>query len=363
MKIGDLQAQISISAGIVSLGSEAEPVDALRRADVAMYSVKQSGRNGFAWFDRQMEQQIQARVGLEDEIRARHRSRRIRPLLPAADQPRHRRAERVRGAGAMEFAAARTDRARRLHRHCRAVRPDRRAVHARDGKGLRRRPGIGRPISSWRSTSRRSSSAIRRLAERIVQILTETGFPAAPAGSGDHRRLAARRPGPGADHFAEPEEPRDRHRARRLRHRLRLAEPAPCAAVRPHQDRPQLHQLARPRANRPRRSSRRSRRLAKPSAFRLPPEGVESESIRQQMAALGCTDAQGWHFGRAVSGQVASMQIEAPKPAPKPSPVAKTKTHPACRAAQPSRGRFGQGTGGRSPARNGDDGLIARLSN
>ena len=35
-----------------------------------MYSVKQSGRNGFAWFDRQMEQQIQARVVLEDEIRS-----------------------------------------------------------------------------------------------------------------------------------------------------------------------------------------------------------------------------------------------------------------------------------------------------
>ena len=69
MKIGDLQAQISISAGLVSLGSEAQPVDALRRADVAMYSVKQSGRNGFAWFDQEMEQQIQARVVLEDEIR------------------------------------------------------------------------------------------------------------------------------------------------------------------------------------------------------------------------------------------------------------------------------------------------------
>ena len=70
VKIGDVQTQISVSAGIVSLGSEAEPVDALRRADVAMYSVKQSGRNSFAWFDCQMEQQMQARVGLEDEIRA-----------------------------------------------------------------------------------------------------------------------------------------------------------------------------------------------------------------------------------------------------------------------------------------------------
>jgi EAL domain-containing protein (putative c-di-GMP-specific phosphodiesterase class I) len=38
-------------------------------------------------------------------------------------------------------------------------------------------------------------------------------------------------------------------------------------------------------------------------------EGIESDAIRQQMAALGCTDAQGWFFGKAVSGHIASMQF------------------------------------------------------
>jgi hypothetical protein len=60
------------------------------------------------------------------------------------------------------------------------------------------------------------------------------------------------------------------------------------------------------------------------------------------MAALGCTDAQGWHFGRAVSGQAASMQIEAPMPALKPLPAAKANTIPLAEPlAQP--GNMGKG--------------------
>jgi len=39
---------------------------------------------------------------------------------------------------------------------------------------------------------------------------------------------------------------------------------------------------------------------------------VETPAIREKLAALGCADAQGWYFGRAVAGHVASMQF-APK--------------------------------------------------
>ena len=38
-------------------------------------------------------------------------------------------------------------------------------------------------------------------------------------------------------------------------------------------------------------------------------EGVESDDVRAQLAALGCSDAQGWYFGKAVSGPVASRQF------------------------------------------------------
>ena len=31
-------------------------------------------------------------------------------------------------------------------------------------------------------------------------------------------------------------------------------------------------------------------------------EGVESEQIRNALGGLGCSEAQGWLFGRAISG-------------------------------------------------------------
>jgi EAL domain-containing protein (putative c-di-GMP-specific phosphodiesterase class I) len=39
-------------------------------------------------------------------------------------------------------------------------------------------------------------------------------------------------------------------------------------------------------------------------------EGVESESIRRRLAEVGCDDAQGWLFGRAVSAQFIRGQFD-----------------------------------------------------
>jgi len=49
--------------------------------------------------------------------------------------------------------------------------------------------------------------------------------------------------------------------------------------------------------------------LGKSLSVPITAEGVESEAVRQQLAALGCSDAQGWYFGRAVAGHVAGMQF------------------------------------------------------
>ena len=53
--------------------------------------------------------------------------------------------------------------------------------------------------------------------------------------------------------------------------------------------------------------------LGKTLSVPITAEGVESDHIREQMAALGCTDAQGFHFGRAVSAHVATSHFNAPK--------------------------------------------------
>ncbi len=57
-------------------------------------------------------------------------------------------------------------------------------------------------------------------------------------------------------------------------------------------------------------------------------EGVETGAIREQLAALGCSDAQGWYFGRAVAGHVASMKFARPC-----SRTGRTSGRSRCRAA------------------------------
>jgi EAL domain-containing protein (putative c-di-GMP-specific phosphodiesterase class I) len=38
-------------------------------------------------------------------------------------------------------------------------------------------------------------------------------------------------------------------------------------------------------------------------------EGIECDRIREKLAGLGCSDGQGWLFGKAVSGQVISDHL------------------------------------------------------
>jgi diguanylate cyclase (GGDEF)-like protein len=62
-----VQASASIGLARVELGEDEET--ALRRSDVAMYAAKRGGRNGFAWFDGQLEIELSDRLKLEEDIR------------------------------------------------------------------------------------------------------------------------------------------------------------------------------------------------------------------------------------------------------------------------------------------------------
>jgi diguanylate cyclase (GGDEF)-like protein len=69
--LGGIVAHISASLGISALeGQIGTAESALRRSDIAMYEAKRLGRNGFVWFDREMEQQLELRNALEEEMRA-----------------------------------------------------------------------------------------------------------------------------------------------------------------------------------------------------------------------------------------------------------------------------------------------------
>jgi predicted signal transduction protein with EAL and GGDEF domain len=65
------RAQVSASIGIATLWGEAPTPEALlKRSDIAMYEAKRLGRNAFVWFDREMERELEDRIKLETEMRS-----------------------------------------------------------------------------------------------------------------------------------------------------------------------------------------------------------------------------------------------------------------------------------------------------
>ncbi len=65
-----LHITISTSIGIARMEAGADTVEALmRRADIAMYDAKKRGRNRFCWFDASMERELRARNSIESGIR------------------------------------------------------------------------------------------------------------------------------------------------------------------------------------------------------------------------------------------------------------------------------------------------------
>ncbi len=342
MKIGDLQAQITLSAGIISLASEAEPVDALRRADVAMYSVKRSGRNGFAWFDPQMEQQIQARVVLEDEIRGAIEADEFVPffqplisldtgelngfeVLARWNSPRRGLIEPEEFIGIAEQCGQIGALSMRVM--------EKAFAQARDWP-FHLKLAVNISPVQFRDS---------HLAERIVKLLTETGFPAG--------RLEVE--------ITENSLLEDRTQALTILQSLRnhgiaialddfgtgyasLSQLHVLPFDRIKIDRSFINSLA---ANEQAAAIVQTiAALGKTLGVPITAEGIESEAIRQQMAALGCTDAQGWHFGRAVSGPVASIQLDAFGATP--TPVAPNRPIPL---AEPLNRSNDRGKGSRRP--------------
>jgi diguanylate cyclase (GGDEF)-like protein len=69
-EVEGLRLHISCSLGVARSDFECASIDALMRsADIAMYAAKKSGRNRFAWFDQSMERELQTRNELESGLR------------------------------------------------------------------------------------------------------------------------------------------------------------------------------------------------------------------------------------------------------------------------------------------------------
>lgn len=69
--IGEASQTVTASIGISRPEHDCNSIDMLmRRADIALYAAKKNGRNGFSWFENGMEIELRSRNSLEGDIRA-----------------------------------------------------------------------------------------------------------------------------------------------------------------------------------------------------------------------------------------------------------------------------------------------------
>ncbi|MDP9421302.1 MAG: EAL domain-containing protein [Pseudomonadota bacterium] len=307
LTLGTIRTQISASAGMARLDPALSPADMLRRADVAMYSVKRSGRNGIAWFDAEMERQLHDRVALEEEIRLAIEADEFVPFF----QP---------------LISLDTGELNGFEVLARWRSPTRGIVEPADFIEVAEQSGQIGALSmrvmekafleakDWPTELKLAVniSPIQfrdpQLAERILKILVETGFPA--------RRLEVE--------ITESSLMEDRAQALTIVQSLRnngitialddfgtgyasLSQLQALPFDRIKIDKSFINALG---------DNEQSAAivetitaLGKSLKVPITAEGVETSAIREQLVALGCSDAQGWYFGRAVAGHVASMKF------------------------------------------------------
>jgi diguanylate cyclase (GGDEF)-like protein len=300
VSLGATTLSISASAGLATLAPGVAPDDALRRADIAMYAAKRMGRNCHIWFDEEMERQLQLRLQLEEEIRVGIAQGQFVPFY----QP-----QICLDSGELtgfEVLARWNSPARGL------VEPDK-FIAAAEASGL-----IG-PLSmsvaaqamtearEWPEHLRLAVNISpgqfrdRHLAQRVLKLLTETNFPAG--------RLELE--------ICEASLLEDREQALATIQSLKnmgvsislddfgtgyasMAQLRTMPFDRIKIDRSFVASLLDDEQSEAIVSTIAS--VGRALSLPVTAEGIETDHIRDKLAALGCSSGQGWLFGKAVSG-------------------------------------------------------------
>lgn len=309
--IDSIAAHISASVGLSQIdGRTAGPEDVMRRSDIALYEAKRLGRNCSIWFDAEMEEQLTRRTMLEAEMRAGIAAGEFVPFF----QPL---ISLVSGELKGFEVLARW-------RH-----PVHGVVEPAEFIGIAEATGLIAPLSL--SVMRQAMTAALgwpddmtiavnispvqfrdpQLAARITKVLTETGFPAGrleieiteSSLLEDHEDALAtieslKNQGIriSLDDFGTGYATLTQLRAIPF-DRIKIDKSFVAGMLTDSQSDAIVETIS---------TLGRSLRLP------ITAEGVESDAIRKRLVDLGCSDAQGWLFGRAIPAEDVQGYFAAP---------------------------------------------------
>ncbi|MBW0006919.1 MAG: EAL domain-containing protein [Sphingomonas sp.] len=295
------QIQVTASIGLARIGVKSDEETALRESDVALYAAKRAGRNAFAWFDKELEREIADRLKLEEDIRSGIKSGEFVPFFqPLVD---------LNSRQIIGFEALARWRS-----------PTRGLVEAEVFIETAERTGLIAPLTisvleqalkearEWPAHLRLAVNVSPvqfrdpALAEQILKILALAGFPA--------NRLEIE--------ITEGSLLEDREQVLTIIHSLKnvgvsislddfgtgyasLAQVNRLPLDRIKIDKSFITTIVK---------SEQTAAIVNTIAglghnlsVPITAEGVESEQIRSALADFGCSEAQGWLFGRAISAE------------------------------------------------------------
>ena len=307
VSLGTTTLNVSASAGLSTLEPGVPPDDALRRADIAMYSAKRLGRNCYVWFDEQMERELQIRVQLEEEI---HTGIAAGEFVPFYQPQICLDSGELTG---FEVLA-------RWHSPSRGLVEPEGFLAAAEASGLigplslsvaRQAMGEAR---DWPEHLRLAVNISpgqfrdRHLAQRILKLLTETNFPAArleleisEASLLEDRELALatieslKNTGVSIslDDFGTGYASMSQLRTMPF-DRIKIDRSFVASLLDDDQSAAIVSTIAS---------------VGRALSLPVTAEGIETDSIRDKLTALGCSGGQGWLFGKAVSGAVIAEHL------------------------------------------------------